>query len=82
MFARMRLWWQELGHEIELVAAEEASRAWEEEQRREAEMRAEHAGTCPMCGTALDIGVTERTVGRTCPKCGYHDFSYLYQEVE
>lgn len=74
MFQRMKLWWQEL-YEDDIREAEE------DELQHNNEILKKYAGKCPVCGTELAIGVAEYTVGRTCHKCGYHDFSFLYPEL-
>lgn len=76
MYQRMRLYWQD-------PTDEELEAEWIEEEFRE-HMRLLHkyAGNCPLCGTALSIGVGDYTAGRTCDNCGYHDFSFLHPEIE
>ena len=50
----------------------------EEELADREAIRKEHEGKCPGCGADLSVGVSEISVGRTCPNCGYHDFTSLF----
>lgn len=76
MYQRMRLWWQDPTDEE--LEAEQIEEEFQEYMR----ILHEHKGDCPTCGTPLAIGVGDYTVGRTCDNCHYHDFSFLYPEIE
>ncbi len=51
------------------------------ERERIEETKRIYSGFCPLCQAKLEVGVAEWSVGRTCPHCGYHDYSLLYGDL-
>lgn len=66
-------------YSMELAELEDEER---EERERVEEIKQRYSGFCPVCQVKLEVGVADWSVGRTCPKCGYHDYRQLYGELE
>lgn len=52
-----------------------------DERTRVRQLQTQYAGNCPQCQSRLEVGVADYSIGRTCPVCGYHDVTFLEQEV-